>query len=187
MSASSIPGANTSVPVPPTQVPEPESSSQAWIAGAVVGLVLGLALVGAGVWLFLRRKKKAVQLPQHGSAFMAPIDPSQPPAGVGGYTDAKPRFHPARPTYYDRPGQLGYPQQGGFSSAPQYSFRSAYNATADPYTGRTHEVKHEGVGGAAELGGYDIGISPGAVPLSELSGVDAGQSGGGHLGTDKSH
>lgn len=145
------------------------------------------------MWFFLRRKKKAAQMPQHGSASMAPIDPSQPPTGVGGYTDAKPQFHPAQPTYYNRPGQpdpyaqQGYPQQGGFSPAPQYGFQSAYNATADPQSGAyTHDTKYEGIGGAAELGGNDNGIAgatpsaPGSpLPISELNGVDAKRPGEG--------
>ncbi|KAF3035272.1 hypothetical protein E8E11_004016 [Didymella keratinophila] len=184
---SSLPGATTSAPVPPAQTPEPEPSSNAWIAGAVVGPVLGFALIGAGVWTILRRRKNNAQLPQHGSASMAPIDPNQPPTGVGGYTDAKPQLHPAQPTYYDRPEQMGYPQEGAFSPAPQYGFQSAYNATANLHPGRTYETKYEDVGGAAELGGYENAISPGTVPLAELSGVDAGQFGEGNMGNDKSH
>lgn len=183
----------------PTQSAEPESKSQAWIAGAVVGPILGLALIGAGVWLFLRRKKKATQMPQHGTASMAPIDPSQPPAGVGGYTETKPQFQPAQPTYYNQPGQpdpyaqQGYPQQGDFSPpqmspAPQYGFQSAYNATAYPLPGsHTHDAKYEATGGAAELGGDSNGAAtavssaPGSPPpdaapnsqAAELSGADA--------------
>lgn len=117
---------------------------------------------------------------QHGTASMAPIDPSQPPAGVSGYTDAKPQFQPAQPTYYNPPGQpdaygqQGYPQQGGFSPpqmspAPQYGFQSAYDATANPPPGPyTNDVKFGATGGAAELGGNDAGIAhaPTSVPSS---------------------
>lgn len=173
LSASSIPEAASSAPVGSAQTSVPKSDSKAWIAGAVVGPILGLALVGAGVWFFLRRKKKAARPPQHGSASMAPMSPNQPPAGVGGYTDAKPQFSPAQPTYYERPGQSdqfaqqGYPQQGGFSPAQQYGFQPA-----DQQSGSyTHNTRHEGVSGTAELGDGDKGISI-AVPISELSGVD---------------
>lgn len=122
---------------------------------------------------------------------MAPIDPSQPPIGVGGYSDAKPRFHPAQPTYYDRPGQLGlhtqqgYSQPGGISPAPQDSYQSAYNTTAYLYNGNARETKYEGTNGTAELGGDDSEISPGTIPVSELSGVDAKRSVEGIVGNDK--
>ncbi|KAF3039699.1 hypothetical protein E8E12_003132 [Didymella heteroderae] len=189
---SSMSGTTTSTPVPPALTSSPVPSSKAWIAGAVVGPILGFALIGAGFWLFLRRRKRAVQLPQRGSASMAPIDPNQPPTGVGGYTDAKPEFHLAQPPYYDRTGQLGssaqkgYPQQGASSSVPQYGIQSAYNATADPQTGGyTYVTNHEGIGGTAELVGDDSGISSGAVPVSELSGVEAKQSGEGLPGNGK--
>jgi LPXTG-motif cell wall-anchored protein len=193
LSASSIPRATTSAPVASAQTSEPGPSSKAWIAGAVVGPVLGLALLGAGVWLLLRRRRKAAQLPQLGGASMAPIDPNQPPTGVGGYTETKPRFHPAQPTHYDRPGQShsyaqqGYPQQGGFSPTPQYGFQSAYNATADSHIGHSHEPKYEGFGDAAELGGDVSAISPRVVPVSELSGVDADRPGERNSANDKPH
>lgn len=179
----------------PIQPVEKGSGSKAWIAGAVVGPILGLALVGLGVWFVFRRKKKASQVPQHGTASMAPIDPSQPPAGVGGYTDAKPQFALGQPTYYNQPGQSdpyaqqGYPSQGGMSPpqmspAPQYGFQSAYNNTANSPPGTyTHDAKYEGTSGAAELGGGSDRIAPAAstsplpttAPTSqaaELSGVD---------------
>lgn len=171
----------------PAQTPSPEPSSKVWVAGAVVGPILGLALVGAGFWLFLRRKKKAVQLPQHGSASMAPIDPYQPPMGVGGFSDTKPQFHSAQPTYYDRPGQpypyaqQGYPRQEGFSPVPQYGFQSEHNAIGDPH----REAKYEGVSSPAELGGNDSGISPDTVPMSELSGADGNRPDEGTPGNDK--
>lgn len=36
-----------------------KSSSKAWIAGAVIGVVAGLALIGAAIWFFRRRKNNA--------------------------------------------------------------------------------------------------------------------------------
>jgi hypothetical protein len=169
--------------MPPTQTSEPHSSSKPWIAGAVVGPITGFALVGAIVWFLLRRKRKAAQLPQHGSASMAPVDVNSPPVGVEGYTDAKPQFPSAQPTYYDGTGQpglyaqQGYPQQGAFPPTSHYGFQSAYDATTNPSPGaQAHDTKYEGTGAIAELVGHDneiLGISPGAVPVSELSGVDA--------------
>jgi LPXTG-motif cell wall-anchored protein len=181
--------------VEPASTSEPDSGSNAWIAGAVIGPILGLALVGFGVWFFLRRRKKAALAPQQGTASMAPIDPSQPPVGVGGHTDAKPQFAPAQPTYYNHLGQpdpyaqQGYPEQGGFSPpqgspAPQYGFQqSAYNATAALLPPGTHSQYAKYEGGTAELGGDSTGVAPAApgsvqqnlAPTSqaaELSGVD---------------
>ncbi len=117
---------------------------------------------------------------QHGTASMAQVDPSQPPAGVGGYTDAKPQFQPAQPTYYNPPGQpdpyaqQGYPQQGGYQSpqlspAPQYGFQSAYNATANSPPGvYPQDTKYEADGGAVELGGGSAVAAP-AAPSAPAS------------------
>ncbi|KAH6639302.1 hypothetical protein C7974DRAFT_388221 [Boeremia exigua] len=173
-------------PATETATPEPESSSKAWIAGVVAGPVLGLALIGAGVWFCLRRrKKKNAQVAQHGAATMAHMSSSQPPPGVGGYTDAKPQFQPAQPTYYNQPGQLdpyaqqGYPQQGSFSPpqgspAPQYGFQSAYNTTASPPSGAyAQDVKYGAPGGAVELGGDSSGIVPAASSVPGSPRTDA--------------
>ncbi|KAJ4991221.1 hypothetical protein SVAN01_03349 [Stagonosporopsis vannaccii] len=194
----SLPGVPATTPNGPAQPAKPESGSKAWLAGAVAGPIIGLALVGVGVWLCLRRKKKTARMAQHGTASMAPIDSSQPPVGVGGYTDAKPQFQPAQPAYYTQPGQpsvytqQAYPQQGSFSPpqmspAPQYDFQSAYNANSNPPSGLyANDVKFGATGGAAELGGDSTGILPAsssvpasprpdAVPtanVAELSGTD---------------
>ncbi|KAF9690619.1 hypothetical protein EKO04_011383 [Ascochyta lentis] len=190
----------------PTQPAEVKTGSKTWIAGAVAGPVLGLALVGLGVWFFLSRKKKTAPAPQHGTALMAPFDPSQPPADVGGYTDAKPQFAPSQPSYYNPPNpnaQQGYLQQG-YPSAPQMlpGSQSAYNATANlPFPGTyTHDTKFENASGAAELDGKTSGnaaVSPGSPfrdheltsEAAELSGGDTrphgeGLSGGNRLSTD---
>jgi LPXTG-motif cell wall-anchored protein len=95
-STSSSPGASSTTSIAPVRTTEPNSGSKAWIAGAVAGPILGLALIGAGVWLFLRRKKKAAHTPHYG---VAATDSSRPPAGVGGYTDAKPQYQPAQHAY----------------------------------------------------------------------------------------
>lgn len=120
------------------------------------------------MWLCLRRRKKEVQIPQHG---VATFNPSQPPVGVGGYTDAKPHFQPAQPTYYPpsvQPSphtQQAYPQQGGFSPPPlspasPHGFQFNNNATPSP--AYTNNVKYD-VNGAAELGGGSNGSAP-ALP-----------------------
>lgn len=202
---------SSTIDTAPSQSAEPSSSSKAWIAGAVVGPILGLALVGFVVWFCLRRRKKAAHASQQGTASMAPIDPSQPPAGVAGYTDAKPQLANSQPDYYNQPGQpdpyaqQGYPQQGGYAPAPQmsptpqYGYQSAYAPppNSPPPGAYTHDVKYENASGAAELGGGPNGIAP-AAPVSpgsppqghaftsqaaELSGGDIGRPGDGLPGS----
>jgi LPXTG-motif cell wall-anchored protein len=194
--------ATSTATIGPTKTAEAKSGSKAWIAGAVVGPILGLALIGAGVLFFLRRKKnKATHVPQHGTASMAPIDPSQPPAGVGTYTDAKPQPQTSQPSYYNETGQpdpyaqQGYPQQGGYSPAPQmspapqYGSQPPYSAPASPPPPGiyTNDVKHGYSGGAAELGGETseltpaAPVSPGSPPAHPAPTTQAAELGGGDM------
>ncbi|KAH7359557.1 hypothetical protein BKA66DRAFT_230658 [Pyrenochaeta sp. MPI-SDFR-AT-0127] len=86
----------TTTPNPvPTPIPQPEEKkeSKAWIAGAVVGPIVGLALIGFGAFFFVRRKKSKQAKPQ--------------PA-VGGAPPAAPASYP----------QQTYPP--GPNSPPQY-------------------------------------------------------------------
>lgn len=170
-STSSSPVASSTTSLPPGQTTKLNSSSKAWIAGAVAGPVLGLALIGAGVWLFLRRKKKAAHTPQYG---VAATNSSQPPAGVGGYTDAKPQYQPAQHAYPSPAQNQAYPQQGGFSPpqvspAPQYGFSPPNNATPSPSMGNyAHDAKYEvnREAEAAELGDSST-AAPGAAPTAQ--------------------
>ncbi|KAF2186538.1 hypothetical protein K469DRAFT_738413 [Zopfia rhizophila CBS 207.26] len=106
---------SSDIPSPsPTPTPEPskESSSKAWIAGAVVGPIIGLAIIGAVVFLLLRRKKKQNATPP---------PPTQPPVQQYGN---KPPFSPA----------AQYPQQTpqpspGFN---QEYFKQPYEQQASP-------------------------------------------------------
>jgi hypothetical protein len=181
-------------------------SSKAWIAGAVIGPILGLVLVGAGVWLCLRRRKNKRTVAQQGGAAMVTTDPSHPPAGVGGYTDAKPQFtQQHQPAFVPDPyaNQGAFAAQQGYADAPvspatQYNSGAApYNAPVSPppqqdYYG--NDVKHgytgAPLGGASELGG---GETSGAVPAThnapihqaaELGG-DSRQGGAGLFGTSE--
>jgi hypothetical protein len=181
---------------PPTSIPQPVSTaltspnvtknnggggSKAWIAGAVVGPILGLALIGALVWFFLRRRKTKKLAPAQGGAAMASTNPTQPPPGVGGYTDAKPQFVPQQQPAFN---QDPYANQGAFaaqqhqaysdaptSPAPQYNAAGVpYNAPGSPPPGQEYygnDVKRAYVGpadGAAELGG-----SSGSAPAAQAS------------------
>ncbi|KAF2014029.1 hypothetical protein BU24DRAFT_251300 [Aaosphaeria arxii CBS 175.79] len=126
-----------------TSVPEKkEESSKAWIAGAVVGPIVGLALIGAGIFFFLRRKKS-----KKVAAAGGPGGLGGAPAGVavGGqqpYTDAKPQMAASPQPGYTQPmGSPGYgnnqeqynqygAQQAPLSPAPQYS--APYNQPGSP-------------------------------------------------------
>ncbi len=73
--------------------------SKAWIAGAVIGPIVGLALIGAIVYLLLRRRKNNRTVTgQTGSAYMGNI----PPNGVGGDMEAKP-YPYTKPELYSQP------------------------------------------------------------------------------------
>ncbi|KAF2822450.1 hypothetical protein CC86DRAFT_469810 [Ophiobolus disseminans] len=97
-----------------------KGGSKAWIAGAVIGPLLGLALVGVAVFFLLRRRKNKSKVSQQGGAAMA-INPAQPPAGVAGYTDAKPQFvQQQQPAYTPDPyaNQGAFAAQQGYNNAP---------------------------------------------------------------------
>ncbi|KAH7347102.1 hypothetical protein BKA66DRAFT_447644 [Pyrenochaeta sp. MPI-SDFR-AT-0127] len=183
----SIPQVVSTAPTAPEQTTTPppaeKSESKAWIAGAVVGPVVGLALIGAAVFFLLRRRKnKTAVAPQAGGAAMVHTDPSQPPAGVGGYTDAKPQFVPqAQPYGQTDPyaNQGAYAAQQGYaaaptSPAPQYPTPAPYNAPGSPPPQQTYQsdVKYgyagPPAGGAAELGGDSSGIAP-VAPASHAA------------------
>jgi LPXTG-motif cell wall-anchored protein len=119
--------------------------SKAWIAGAVVGPIVGLALVGALFWFLLRRRKNRGTTPQQGSATMTSVDPSQPPAGANQSALA---------------AQQGYASLP-LSPAPHYNGGATpYNAPGSPppqqaYFGNDGKIEYTGavLGGASELVG----------------------------------
>ncbi|KAK7190521.1 hypothetical protein DPSP01_005256 [Paraphaeosphaeria sporulosa] len=101
------------------------SDSKAWIAGAVVGPIVGIALIAIVVFLLMRRRKKNKQanVPQAGGAAIGP------PGVQQHYNEAKPQ--PTAPSYGQSPpgvndtyNQQTYPPQGYVqqptSPAPQY-------------------------------------------------------------------
>lgn len=199
----------STAPTAPEQTTPPAKSgskSKAWIAGAVVGPVIGIALVVALVFFLLRRRKnKTVTAPQSGGAAMVHNDPSQPPAGVGGYTDAKPQFVPqtqpyGQPDPYANQGayaaQQGYAAAAPTSPAPHYTTPAPYNTTGSPPPQQNYQsdVKYgyagPPVGGAAELGGDSNGIAPvapaghtaPAPPAAEMAGDSTQPNGPGIFG-----
>jgi LPXTG-motif cell wall-anchored protein len=150
LSLVSVPQIKSTAIIASSALPQPKKEgSKAWIAGAVVGPILGLALIGAAVFFILRRRKnkKTTITPQQGGASMAQASPSHPPAGPGGYTETKPQFTPQSQPYgqpYAQPApQDQYVQQGAYaaqqgyaaapmSPAPQYDGPSQYNAPGSP-------------------------------------------------------
>lgn len=100
----------------------------------MIGPIVGLALIGAAVFFLLRRRKNKASR----GAAISQVDPSQPPAGVGGYTDAKPQFpQQYNPDPYANQGafqsqQQGYPQQP-HSPNPQYNGAPAQSPQQEYY------------------------------------------------------
>jgi LPXTG-motif cell wall-anchored protein len=98
-STSTPTGGSTPSSSPPAG--EEKSESKAWIAGAVVGPLVGLALIGFGIFFFMRRKKN-----RNTSRNVAPASGSIPAPGVSAYQqNAYPTNpgSPAQPQYYDHP------------------------------------------------------------------------------------
>jgi len=164
---------------PATGVPMPTDSSnpsKAWIAGAVIGPILGLALIGAIVWCLLRRRKNKKLAPQQGSAAMS-MEPFQPVGVAGGYTDAKPQLGQQQQPYtpapyatqgaYDTTQQTygGGPQQG-YGIAP-ISPGSQYNAAGAPYGAQVSPPPHgqELHGTSYSPGSSELGGGPGSAVL----------------------
>ncbi|KAH9862677.1 hypothetical protein J1614_010770 [Plenodomus biglobosus] len=123
-----------------------KSESKAWIAGAVIGPILGLALVGLAVFFLLRRRKnkKAAAPP---AAAMNYNPSHQAPAP---YTDTKPQFMPTQGQNYAQPtsppvpqpyGQTAqhdpYAQHGAYSSQQNYSA-----APVSPVPQYTSPIQH---------------------------------------------
>lgn len=162
-----------SIPVPSSSAngsdTKSKGTSKAWIAGAVVGPLLGLALIGAILFFLLRRRKNHKNAPRQGGAVMAPTNPTHPPPGVGGFTDAKPQFVPQ----YANQGQQGYgdapispvPQYHPTNSPPPQDVKHGYMAT--PVGGTNQAVAmHQ----TAELGGDSLHGGPGPSELASGGG-----------------
>ncbi len=73
------------------------SSSKAWIAGAVIGPIAGLAIIVSIVFLLLRRRRRNFMATgQIGTAYMGH---EMEPHGVGGYSEVKPYPETKPPAY----------------------------------------------------------------------------------------
>ncbi len=152
-------------------------NSKAWIAGAVVGPLIGLPLAGAfilGILLLTRKmqntnRQSANQAPHSGGggAAMATVHPTYPP-GETGYQEAKPTMYsppisPVNQAY--GPGYNHPPPQHGLavaSSPGPAPYAEPYPTSHDPangplppelYTPQTGNYGHPGpfTHGASEL------------------------------------
>lgn len=182
-----------------------KKSSKAWIAGVVVGPIVGLILVCSLVWLCLRRRKN--QKTQQGNAAMVSTNPSQP-VGVGGYTtDAKPQFTQQQQPVFGQNNQSTYAAQQTYteapgSPAPQYSAgTSPYSPPISPPPQQSYfgnDLKNAYIpplaGNASELGGETKAGAPAAQTTShphtaELGGESrqggVGQTGPSELSSNK--
>ncbi|ORY06391.1 hypothetical protein BCR34DRAFT_616973 [Clohesyomyces aquaticus] len=126
-SSSTSPSSSPTNPPPASK----NSSSKAWIAGVVVGPLIGIALVAGIILLLLRRKKKASQAPLPPQQPQQPqtFQPSNPQPPVSQYkNEFKPGFSPQMSSGHPSPGnynpndpynQQAYGKQAP-SPAPQY-------------------------------------------------------------------
>lgn len=178
------PGSLISItPSPSSSATPAKSKSKAWIAGVVVGPILGIALIAGIVFFLMRRNKSKNTMPQTGTASMGPS--VGPPPGV---TDAKPQM--ATNTSYGQPSpgfnpNDPYNQQGyaPASPAPQYSqpyptpgsdpSQVAYGGAYAPDTKHAYSAAPSHPE-AAELGGSSgTGPAAGQSHTAELPGVTA--------------
>lgn len=124
---SSTPASTTPSPGPTSPFPLPDNDtgkkeSKAWIAGAVVGPLVGLALIGFGVFFFMRRKK-------NNSSIVAPATGSVGPAPTAYQQNSYPSDPNAPPGYYPPMQQqnagaagfvpVGVQKQDGYYGQPQ--------------------------------------------------------------------
>ncbi|KAF1916520.1 hypothetical protein BDU57DRAFT_538818 [Ampelomyces quisqualis] len=182
----------------PLSIPQPNPSasekkngeSEAYIAGAVVGPILGLALICALVWFLLHHRKNKRTAPREGSAGIATAKPTQIPAEVEGYTDAKPQLAQQQQPGFD---QNQYASQGAYaiqqshadtSGSPALHNLSFSPPPRQPYHG--NNVK-DGYMGAPHNGSSDFGgerkVASGAhattpQPAAELDGQSRRSSAG---------
>jgi LPXTG-motif cell wall-anchored protein len=122
-------------------VEEEKSRSKAWIAGAVVGPLLGLALIGLLAFFFMRRKKKTLHKQQ-----LAPASGSVPAPGVTAFQ------------------QSAYPT--GIESSQNYH-KPQQSTTVGPFGVTNQENYHPGPHSQSPYDDSQQWQQPGSQPLYE--------------------
>ncbi len=125
---------STTTIVVPTPTPSSSSTDVGAIVGGVVGGVAGIALIGLGIWFFMRRsnKKKAAN-GLHAAAAPAPAGYQSPPGGgPGGYGAAAAAPAMANHWVPPQPPSTGYVHPKDQSASMIKSFDSAYNPSIAP-------------------------------------------------------
>lgn len=141
----------------PTSTASPDSKksssgSKAWIAGVVVGPLIGIAIVAGVIFFLIRRKKnKQNNAQQTGGIAMGP------PPGVQQYSDAKPQlttntsYGQAPPvvdnSYNQQTYNQGYAQPT--SPAPQYQQPYSVPTSPPPQFAQSAYVAQDGKNGYA--------------------------------------
>ncbi|KAJ4351943.1 uncharacterized protein N0V89_007288 [Didymosphaeria variabile] len=158
------------------------SGSKAWIAGAVVGPIVGIALIAIIVFLLMRRSKKNKQsnVPQTGGAALGPSGVQQH------YTETKPQltnpsYGQAPPGVNDTYNQQAYSQQGyaqqPTSPTPQY--QQPYGAPTSPppqqqpYGAPTSPTQPQQGAYAAQDAKFGYTAQPQHPNTAELGGVSS--------------
>jgi cytoskeletal protein RodZ len=146
---------NTNLPSPKIPLaPKKKKKSKAWIAGAVVGPVVGLAVIYAFIKALFRRKKSDLTPPVYP---MSAQEPSQPqhlpsaalaPTGVQQYTEAKPVFSPQATGYNQSVGAFNphesYNSHTQQPISPITQSTAPFDASrgAPPYGMSTQDARH---------------------------------------------
>lgn len=118
-------------PIPPSGGEE-KKESKAWVAGAVIGPIVGLALIGLGIFFFMRRKKN-----KNNQHHVAPVSGTVAAPGNSAYQQNSYPSNPGSPQppqYYPSMQQTGGKQDGYYagSSGPQSPLTS--QGSQSPYS-----------------------------------------------------
>ena len=171
--------------IPPEQTNK--SESKAWIAGAVVGPIVGIALIGLTAWLLIRRRKKKTQYQPAATA----EGPPAPSAAYAPGPNSPPQFYP--PPMQQNAGAVPFgvaihdswapgQQQSAYGTQQQWQDRDNLNINQAPMMGGqpgygTPSPSMSPHSGYAQPAQYDMGMYKHEVqpvrPLDELEGSAA--------------
>lgn len=152
-SATSSPtSSSTSGPTVVAPDPVPEKKSKAWIAGAVVGPLLGLALIGAGIFFCLRRKNKNKTAPATGSVGPAPDAYQKNTYGAG--PNSPPQYYAPMEQNAGTPGfvPVGVAKQDNYQPLSPMQQGSPQPGMQAPYGAPPHQWQQPAYGQSSPNG-----------------------------------